>query len=278
MPVDRLHTPHFRIEQDGQLATIWARGGDKLAPEEQAAARKVTSALALANLLDALRADDSVRVIVLHRGGANHGGNSTQHYNSHEWQDHHNDPAHIWKTFSGIVRMHEAMAAIEKPIVVQVDGNIIGGGCWIALSGDLIVAREDALFGDHHLAMGAFAPVGPPFGLVPGDGGTALAPLFFAPTIAKEMLMLGKSFTAKELAAQGVINYAVPAAELDAKVADIVQRLLDRPAYPLAWCKRAVNRHVVEQLNRTLDAGAGYEMIGLSQLERQGWVDKKTLE
>jgi hypothetical protein len=31
-------------------------------------------------------------------------------------------------------------------------------------------------------------------------------------------------------------------------------------------------------LNRTLDAGAGYEMIGLSQLERQGWVDKKSLD
>ena len=96
--------------------------------------------------------------------------------------------------------------------------------------------------------------------------------------IAKEMLMLGKSFTAKELAAQGVINYAVPESEVDAKVADLVKRLLDRPAYPLAWCKRAVNKHIVDQLNRTLDAGAGYEMIGLSQLERQGWIDKKSLD
>ena len=276
--IDRMQSPHFRVECKGQLATIWARGGEKLTPEEAEAAKKVTSALALANVLDALRADDGIRVIVLHRGGANHGGNSTKHYNSHEWQDTHNDPVKIWKTFSGIVRMHEVMAAIEKPIIIQVDGNIIGGGCWIAFSGDFIVAREDAVFGDHHLAMGAYDPIGPPFGLVPGDGGTALAPLFFSPMIAKEMLMLGKSFTAKELAAQGVINYAVPESEIDAKVADLVQRLLDRPAYPLAWCKRAVNKHVVDQLNRTLDAGAGYEMIGLSQLERQGWIDKKTLD
>jgi hypothetical protein len=65
---------------------------------------------------------------------------------------------------------------------------------------------------------------------------------------------------------------------VDAVVADLVTRLLKRPAYPLAWAKRVANRHVVDQLNRTLDAGAGYEMIGLSQLERQGWVDKTTLD
>src|SRR5437899_96513 len=65
------------------------------------------------------------------------------------------------------------------------------------------------------------------------------------------------------------INYAVPVGELDITVSDLVERLLKRPAYPLAWAKRVVNRQVVDQLNRTLDAGAGYEMIGLAQLERQ---------
>jgi enoyl-CoA hydratase len=238
---------------------------------------RIPGQLALANLLDQLRADDEVRVIVLHRGGPNHAGNSTEHYNSHAWQDHHNDPVNIYRTFSGIVRLHETMAAIEKPIVAQIDGDVIGGGCYIALSADLIVAREDARFCDHHLAMGQAAPLGPPFGLVPGDGGVALAPLFFSPTLAKEFLLLGRGFTAKELEQRGVINYAVPANQVDGVVQGLVERLLKRPAYPLAWAKRVVNRQVVDQLNRTLDAGAGYEMIGLAQLERQGWVDKTTL-
>ena len=90
--------------------------------------------------------------------------------------------------------------------------------------------------------------------------------------------MLPRAFTAREFADRGLINYAVPAADVAAKVDELVQRLLKRPAYPLAWAKRVANRHVVDQLNRTLDAGAGYEMIGLSQLERQGWVDKTSFD
>ena len=49
-------------------------------------------------------------MIVLHRGGANHGGHTTERYKSAEWQDHHNDPVNIWRTFSGLIRLHEVMA------------------------------------------------------------------------------------------------------------------------------------------------------------------------
>jgi enoyl-CoA hydratase len=271
-------SPHFTIECEGQVATIWTQTPEKAAAADAEGAAQIPSALALANLFDKLRADDEIRVIVLHRGGASFGGHTTARYQSREWQAHHNDPVNIWRTFSGIVRLHEVMASIEKPIIAQVDGDLIGGGCYIALSADLIVAREDARFLDHHLAMGQAAPAGPPFGLMPGDGGVALAPLYFTPPLAKEWLMLGKEYTARELAQRGIINYAVPASELDGVVADLVQRLLKRPAYPLAWAKRVANRHVIDQLNRTLDAGAGYEMIGLAQLERQGWADKTTLD
>jgi enoyl-CoA hydratase/carnithine racemase len=269
---------HFTVECKDQVATLWTRAPKSAPREEAEASRGIPSQLALANLLDRLRADDRIRVIVLHRGGAHHGGHTTQRYQSKEWQEHHNDPVNIWRTFSGIVRLHEVMASIEKPIVAQIDGDVIGGGCYIALSADLIVAVEDARFMDHHLGMGQAAPIGPPFGLVPGDGGVALAPLYFTPPLAKEFLMLAKDYTAKELATRGIINYAVPAGEIDAVVADLVRRLLERPAYPLAWAKRVANRHVIDQLNRTLDAGAAYEMIGLAQLEMQGWNDKKTLD
>jgi enoyl-CoA hydratase/carnithine racemase len=264
------------VECARQVATIRPRPPGSLTPEEAAEAARVPGgSLALANLLDEIRADDDIRVIVLHRGG--YETSTTERYRSKGWQEHHNDPVNLWHTFSGIIRVHEVMASIEKPIVCQVNGNLIGGQCHLALASDLIVAREDALFVDHHLGMGRWEPAGPPFGLVPGDGGVALIPLYFPPPLAKEFLMLGKGFTARELADRGLINYAVPAEKLDSAVDDLVQQLLKRPAYPLAWAKRVANRHVIEQLNRTLDAGAGYEMIGLAQLERQGWIDKTEL-
>jgi enoyl-CoA hydratase/carnithine racemase len=273
--VAEYRNPHLTVDCSGQVATIRQRLPQDRTPAETAEAAQVPTFLALANLLDQLRADDDIRVIVLHRGDQNL--STTSRYLSKEWRQHHNEPVNIWRTFSGIIRMHEVMASIEKPIVCQVNGNLIGGQCNVALACDLIVAREDVTFADHHLGMGRWQPDGPPFGLVPGDGGVALAPLYFTPPLAKEFLMLGKGFTAKELAARGLINYAVSAEQIDAVVADLVQQLLKRPAYPLAWAKRVANRHVIDQLNRTLDAGAGYEMIGLAQLERQGWVDKTSL-
>ena len=73
------------------------------------------------------------------------------------------------------------------------------------------------------------------------------------------------------------INYACTAAELDAKVDELVQGLLRRSAYALAWTKRAANRHVITQLNQTLDAAAAYEMVNFLQIERQNGVDPKSL-
>lgn len=64
---------------------------------------------------------------------------------------------------------------------------------------------------------------------------------------------------------------------IDAKVDEMVQGLLAKDAYTLAWTKRLCNRHVVEQLNRFLDAGIGYEMVGFLQREALGGEDPQSL-
>lgn len=177
-------------------------------------------------------------------------------YASEEGRKWRNDPARHWKVFTGIVRCHEAMAALEKPIVARVNGDAIGFGSSLMFASDLIVARRDARIADMHMGMGEVQPYGPPYGIVPGDGGLALVPLHFSPAKAKEYLMLAKKYSGEELARIGVINYAVPMEDLDHVVDDIVGRLLKRSAYALAWTKRVANRHLMAQLNMTLDAGA----------------------
>jgi enoyl-CoA hydratase len=97
--------------------------------------------------------------------------------------------------------------------------------------------------------------------MVTGDGGAVFAPLKMPMNIAKEYLMLARPFTAKELAAMGVVNYAVPAAELDAKTDEIAQRLLKRNAYALALTKRVLNKQMMESFNRVHDASLGYEFL-----------------
>jgi enoyl-CoA hydratase/carnithine racemase len=224
-------------------------------------------------LFSDLREDNSVRVIVLtgSDGYFNIPAAETA-YTSDHWKTLHQQHGQMWHTFTGILRTHQAMAEIEKPIVARVNGDAIGFGQSVMFSCDFIIARDDAIIMDHHMG-GTFEAIykgerktgGHDYANVPGDGGAALLPLFMSPCKAKEYLMLAQPYTAAELATMGVINYAVPAAELDAKVDDIVRRLLARGAYALARTKRLVNRRVVDQLNRTLDASVGYEIATLLQ-------------
>lgn len=243
----------------------------------------------LGSVFTELREDNSIRVIVL--TGAEEGKygfllppHKDSYVNNAESVDF-NHPTTVWNTFLGIMRCHQAMAEIEKPIVAKVNGDAIGFGQSVAFASDIIVAREDARFMDHHMSgvytanySGVMREGGHEFSSIPGDGAGALIPLFMTPVKAKEYLMLAKPYTAAELAKLGIINYAVPANELDAKVDDIVKRLLERGAYALAWSKRLINKRVVDQLNMSLDVGQAYEWLVWLQREKLGWVEKKTLD
>ena len=223
----------------------------------------------LAELLNRLQYDNSVRVVVM--SGADgesflapkpsEGGSAGPVYRS---------PAWLWKVATGIIRLQELMAKLDKPIVAAIKGDAIGIGSSLLFAADIIVAREDARVADVHMGMGETEPYHWSTGVVPGDGGCSLLPLFLSPPLAKEFLMLARSFDAAELARMGAINYALPMEEVDQRVEEIVAALLRRPAYALAWTKRVANMHVVDQLHRTLDAGVGYELINMLQYVAEG--------
>jgi enoyl-CoA hydratase/carnithine racemase len=233
----------------------------------------------LARALSDIRTDNGVRIVVITGEGDQFlGVRPPDSYRSEVGRKTRTQPQYLWETFTGTAMMHEQMAQMEKPIIARVNGDAFGFGSTLVFACDLIVAREDARFADTHMAMGEFANLGhADFGTVPGDGGTALMPLFMTPALAKEYLMLSRPFTATELVRLGIINYSVPADRLDSTVDDLVVRLLKRSAYALAWTKRAANRMVAEQLTKALDAGLGYEMVTFLQWEQMGWRDTKSL-
>lgn len=223
----------------------------------------------LANLLERARGDAGVRVLVLTGAGeAFLTGRRREHYAKAETVQGRVEPRHLWETFTGILRIHETLAGIEKPVIARVNGAVSGLGASIMFGSDLIVARDDVVIVDSHLAAGEIEGWGAEWSMVPGDGGTALIPLFLPPALAKEALLLARSFTAPELLALGVINYAVPAAKLDETVADLCARLKKRSPYILGWSKRAANRAIAAQLARALDAGIGYEMTSFFMRHR----------
>ena len=151
-------------------------------------------------------------------------------------------------------------------MIAKVNGHAVGFGANLVLGCDFIVAREDAIIADHHMSAGELLIDGARKGsaahcMVTGDGGAVFAPLKMPLAIAKEYLMLARAFTAKELAAMGVVNYAVPATELDAKTAELAEKLLKRNAYALALTKRVLNKQAMASFKLVHDAALGYEFL-----------------
>ncbi len=253
----------IRLSSSGQVATLTV-----IPEEEREPGPRADQHWEMATAFDELRGDNSVRVIVV-TGSGDVFCTSPRTRPDRPRTGQLNDPAAAWKTFTGIVRFQQTMAEIEKPIVAKVNGDAVGLGQSLAFACDIIVAVENARFVDHHMGMDEVEGYEREFGIVPGDGGLALLPLFMSPVRAKEYLMLAREYRADELARLGIINYAVPAGELDGKVEELVARLLKRSAYALAWTKRVANRRVAEHLNLTLDAAAAYEMVTLVHRQDQ---------
>src|SRR5262249_60200832 len=105
------------------------------------------------------------------------------------------EPDNAWATFSNLVRFHQGISEIEKPVVAKVNGEAAGFGSSIALACDLIYASTDALFSDSHLSLGSAFGADGNWGVTPGDGGAARVPLVMSPARAKEYLMLGRVYT-----------------------------------------------------------------------------------
>ncbi len=271
----------FGLDIQDQVATI------RMVPLEKAFAMSPPADIhtELAGAIEALRSDNTVRVIVL--TGAEDGiflvTPPVDYYRTPAAAARLGDPYGMWNVGTGVIRCFQAMTEIEKPIIAKVNGDAIGFGQSLMLGCDLIVAREDARISDVHMGMGEVqdasgTAVGLPFGTVPGDGGGAIIPLFMTPTKAKEYMMLSETYTAAELAAMNIVNRAVPAADLDGVTSEFVGRLLKRSAFALAWTKRILNRNVAQQLNASIDASVAYESLNFAHIQRLGLLgDPRTL-
>jgi enoyl-CoA hydratase len=158
------------------------------------------------------------------------------------------------RKFRGILpdarRIINGILELEKPLVCRMNGAAAGFGASIALLSDIIIADERAKIGDPHVKAG----------LVAGDGGAIIWPQLIGYARAKEFLLTGKLMTAKEAAHMGLINYAVPGDQLDAKVNEIVQELLFSPRWAVRYTKTAINIPLRDLATKITDAAVAYEM------------------
>lgn len=146
-----------------------------------------------------------------------------------------------------------ALLEVEKPVIARVNGPAVGLGATLALLCDVIFAAEDARIGDPHVAVG----------LVAGDGGAVIWPQLVGFARAKEFLMTGELIPAPRAAEIGLINHAVPAAELDARVDAFCTRLEEGATEAIRWTKVTVNLELKRIAQALMDPGLAYEALSV---------------
>ncbi|MGO9512680.1 MAG: enoyl-CoA hydratase/isomerase family protein [Steroidobacteraceae bacterium] len=138
-----------------------------------------------------------------------------------------------------------------KPVIAKVNGPAVGLGATIALFCDLIYAADNAKIGDPHVKVGYVA----------GDGGAVIWPQLIGYARAKEYLLTGDLLTGAEAARMGLINRALPAAELDAAVDEMAQRLANGASRAIQWTKLSVNTTLRQVAQQVMDASLAYEAL-----------------
>src|SRR3546814_20505886 len=100
-----------------------------------------------------------------------------------------------------------------------------------------------------------------PFGFVAGDGGAVIWPQLIGYNRAKEYLFTGDPLLAPEAERLGLINHAVPAAELDARVQAYAEKVAGLPARAVQWTKASINIGLKQLAHSILDASNAYHAL-----------------
>jgi enoyl-CoA hydratase len=139
----------------------------------------------------------------------------------------------------------ERIRKITLPVVAAVNGLALGGGCELAMLCDMIVAAETAQFGQPEINLG----------IMPGAGGTQRLTRAIGKARAMEMVLTGRSITARQAEVLGLVTKVVPAeAVLDEAVA-LAKEIAAKPPVAVRLAKEAV----LKAFDTTIEGGLDYE-------------------
>jgi enoyl-CoA hydratase/carnithine racemase len=140
------------------------------------------------------------------------------------------------------------------PVIVKVDGVAVGAGFGLALAGDLLYCSDRSRF------SAIFAKVG-----LSLDYGTSW---FLAQRVgihkAKELALTAEMMDAERAAAIGFVNGVVPAGELDATVAAVVDRIAGGPPIALSMTKRMLDNAAASSLAQALESEAMAQNVNIA--------------
>lgn len=132
------------------------------------------------------------------------------------------------------------------PVIAAVNGFALGGGCELAMSCDIRVASENAVFGQPEVGLG----------ITPGFGGTQRLARLVGAGIAKEMIYTARNIKADRAAEIGLVNKVVTAEELLPTVMKMAAGIAKNAPIAVAYAKKAINNG----LQTDIDGGIAIEV------------------
>ena len=139
----------------------------------------------------------------------------------------------------------ERLKRIRKPLIAAVRGVALGGGFELAMLCDLLVAGEDAKFGQPEIKLG----------VMPGAGGTQRLTRAIGKARAMEMILTGRTIDVREAEAHGLVTKVVASDETVPEALALAAQIASMPPVAVIAAKAAVNR--AEELS--LEAGLEFE-------------------
>ena len=172
--------------------------------------------------------DDDVRVVVVTgTGRAFCVGADLKSWS----EDYLGKPKEYWKWFGAFKDAHDRLREIGKPTLARINGIAVGGGNELQMACDLAVMVDDAFI--RH--------VGLEHGSVPAGGATQWLPVFVGDRRAREIILMCEQIPAAQAAEWGLVNWVVPASELDAKVDEVVEKLATKLQQTTRYAKQQLN-------------------------------------
>jgi enoyl-CoA hydratase len=156
-----------------------------------------------------------------------------------------------WTTVSvitstkGSKRPYTFMREIPKPVIAMVNGLALGGGCELAMGCDIIIASENARFGQPEISVG----------VIPGGVGTQMLPRLVGEKKAKEMIFTGDPISAEEALRLGLV----------------IKKLKSKSPAILKFAKLAVNKSLDTPLSVGVECEADlFAMCFGTQDQKEG--------
>ncbi len=120
---------------------------------------------------------------------------------------------------------------MRTPVIMAVNGFALGGGCELAMAGDIRIASDNAKFGQPEVNLG----------LIPGYGGSQRTTRLVGKGMAMYLCLSGEIIDAAEALRIGLVQKVVPLADLLTEAKRIADLIAGKAPLAIAACKRIIN-------------------------------------